>query len=57
MPLLKILNIVVMTTPLSNDALPFRSSNIPASMAYGAYVMQLIRYARACVQYNDCLQR
>ena len=27
---------------------PFLDSNIPASPAYGVYISQLIRYARAC---------
>ena len=36
---------------------PFLSSNIPASPAYGVYISQLIRYARACVQYSDFLER
>ena len=36
---------------------PFLSSNIPASPAYGVYISQLIRYARACVQYSDFLEK
>ena len=36
---------------------PFLSSNIPASPAYGVYISQLIRYARACVKYSDFLER
>ena len=36
---------------------PFLSSNIPASPAYGVYISQLIRYARACVNYQDFLDR
>ena len=36
---------------------PFLSSNIPASPAYGVYISQLIRYARACSNYTDFLQR
>ena len=36
---------------------PFLSSNIPASPAYGVYVSQLIRYARACSIYQDFLSR
>ena len=36
---------------------PFLSSNIPASSAYGVYISQLIRYARACVKYSDFLER
>ena len=36
---------------------PFIRSDIPASPAYGVYISQLIRYSRACVQYNDFLDR
>ena len=32
---------------------PFLSSNIPSSPAYGVFISQLIRYARACSSY-DC---
>ena len=31
---------------------PFLSSNIPASPAYGVFISQLIRYARACSVYE-----
>jgi hypothetical protein len=31
---------------------PYISSNIPLSSAYGVYISQLIRYARACSTYN-----
>ena len=31
---------------------PFLSSNIPSSPAYGAFISQLIRYARACSSYE-----
>jgi hypothetical protein len=31
----------------------FLCSNIPLSPAYGVYVSQLIRYARACFTYED----
>ena len=34
---------------------PFLSSNIPQSPAYGVYVSQLIRYARASSAYSDFL--
>ena len=34
---------------------PFLSSNIPQSPAYGVYVSQLIRYARASSTYSDFL--
>jgi hypothetical protein len=38
--------------------LPFISSSIPASPAYGVYISQLIRYSsRACVKYSDFLHR
>ena len=36
---------------------PFLDSNIPASPAYGVFVSQLIRYARACSTYSDFLGR
>ena len=36
---------------------PFLSSNIPASPAYGVYVSQLIRYARASSGYRSFLHR
>ena len=35
---------------------PFMSSNIPSSPAYGVFISQLIRYARACSSY-ECLCR
>ena len=31
---------------------PFLSSNIPSSPAYGVFISQLIRYARACSLYE-----
>ena len=36
---------------------PFLCSNIPSSPAYGVYVSQLIRYARASNQYGSFLSR
>ena len=36
---------------------PFMSSNIPSAPAYGAYVSQLIRYARCRSDYSDFLSR
>ena len=36
---------------------PFLDSNIPATPAYGVYVSQLIRYARACSMYTSFLSR
>jgi hypothetical protein len=32
-------------------------SNIPASPAYGVYISQLIRYARASSNYSDFMKR
>ena len=36
---------------------PIMCSNIPASPAYGVYILQLIRYARASSNYSDFLKR
>ena len=36
---------------------PFLCSNIPLSPAYGVYISQLIRYARACFEYEDFSKR
>ena len=36
---------------------PFLSSNIPSAPAYGVYVSQLIRYVRACSNYQDFMER
>ena len=36
---------------------PFLSSNIPSAPAYGVYVSQLIRYAIACSNYQDFMER
>ena len=36
---------------------PNMCSNIPASPAYGVYILQLIRYARASSNYSDFLKR
>jgi hypothetical protein len=36
---------------------PFICSNIPVAPAYGVYISQLIRYSRACVSYQDFLDR
>ena len=35
---------------------PFLSINIPSAPAYCVYVSQLIRYARACSNYQDFMQ-
>jgi hypothetical protein len=37
--------------------IPFVSSNIPASSAYGVYISQLIHYSRDCAQRSDFLDR
>ena len=37
--------------------LPFLSSNIPSSPAYGVFISQLIRYARACSSYEFFILR
>jgi hypothetical protein len=37
--------------------IPFLCSNIPLSPAYGLYVSQLIRYAKACFAYEDFSKR
>jgi hypothetical protein len=34
---------------------PFICSHIPAALAYGVYISQLIRYSRACGSYHDFL--
>ena len=36
---------------------PNMCSNIPASPAYGVYISQLIRYARASSNYSDFMKR
>ena len=36
---------------------PFLCSNIPLSPAYGVYISQCVRYARACTFYHDFLIR
>ena len=36
---------------------PFLSGNIPSAPAYGVYVSQFIRYARACSNYQDFMER
>ena len=43
--------------PIVNVNFPFLSSNIPSAPAYGVYVSQLIRYARACSNYQDIMER
>jgi hypothetical protein len=35
----------------------FICSNIPAALAYGIYISQMIRYSRACGSYQDFLDR
>ena len=39
------------TFPIVN--IPFISSNIPALLAYGVYIAQLVRYYSACIQNSD----
>ena len=39
------------------DDFNFKIINIPASPAYGVYISQLIRYARASSNYSDFLKR
>ena len=36
---------------------PYTCSNIPLSPAYGVYISQVIRYARACSTYEQLLNR
>ena len=36
---------------------PFLSRNIPSAPAYGVYVSHLIRYTRACSNYQDFMER
>ncbi len=36
---------------------PFLDGNIPKRPAYGVYVSQLVRYARACTHYHDVCAR
>ena len=36
---------------------PFLRSNIPSDPAYGIYVSQLIRYAKASSKYQDFVDR
>ena len=46
------------TIPMRNlSNFPNICSNIPASPAYGVYISQLIRYARASSNYSDFLKR
>ena len=40
-----------------NTNFPFQSSNIPSSPAYGVFISQLIRYARACSSYECFIMR
>ena len=40
-----------------NTNFPFLSSNIPSSTAYGVFISQLIRYARACSSYECFILR
>ena len=42
---------IIQKITITDDHFPFLSSNIPQSPAYGVYVSQLIRYARASSAY------
>ena len=37
--------------------LTFHSYNVPTAPAYDVYVSQLIRYTRACSNYQDLMER
>ena len=45
------------TTNVTISNFPFLSSNIPTSAAYGVFISQLIRYARACSSYGCFILR
>ena len=47
---------VMISTSISQN-FPFLSSNIPSSPAYGVFISQLIRYARACSSYECFILR
>ena len=38
-----------------HDGATSRGDTIAASLAYGVYISQLIRYSKACVKYSDFL--
>ena len=40
-----------------HDGVTSGGGTIAASLAYGVYIFQLIRYSKACVKYNDFLDR
>jgi hypothetical protein len=46
-----------MTNNFSIVNFPHLCSNIPASLAYGVYIFQLIRHARVCSTYDQFLIR
>ena len=48
-------NVTISTSIVTN--FPFLSSNITSSPAYGVFISQLIRYARACSSYECFIQR
>ena len=54
---LKMLNVILSTKIYKIINFPNMCSNIPASPAYGVYISQLIRYARASSNYSDFLKR
>ena len=51
------LSLAHMLNDLFHVNFPFLCSNIPLSPAYGVYISQLIRYARACFAYEDFSKR
>jgi hypothetical protein len=50
-------NVMILTLQLSTFIFYIHCSNTPLSPAYGVYVSQLIRYARACFAYEDFSKR
>ena len=48
-------NVTISISHITN--FPFLSSNIPTSPAYGVFISQLIRYARACSSYGCFILR
>ena len=53
----KILNILFLNFLFHITNVPFLSSNIPTPPAYGVFISQLIRYARACSSYGCFILR
>ena len=48
-------NVMILT--LQSSTFLFYVVNVPLSPAYGVYISQLIRYARACFAYEDFSKR